>query len=288
MDFQAGRFFSNKEKWTLLVDTLIENGIDMPSWLVDGFSSGLNPYHKTLVLKNPNHFKFKGYHFRDFEHLKKRQFNNFNEFSDTVLNEKLDELIKSHAIEEISAQEVEADPESIISPIYLFECSNQKKRLIYHDKNNVFYSRPHFEMANVHTDAESIMVMGEGLKMDLASGVGGFVRYFVIPGFFSGRLHLSHLVFFFSSFYQFPVCASARPRMRFKVNGRYFQWLVLSMGSSASPLIVHESMKALRSYYSLKISKNFISHFLDDPQGFKKICFGSARNSRKGAIFEIS
>lgn len=52
--------------------------------------------------------------------------------------------------------------------------------------------------------------------------------------------------------------------MRFKVGDRYFQWKVLSMGSSASPMLVHESMKVLRQFYSLKISKNFIGHFMDD------------------------
>lgn len=132
MDFQAGRFFSSTEKWLDLLNALRENGVDIAPWLADGVERGLNPYHKTLTIKNPTTIRFKSYFFKNFGDLKKRKFNNFNEFSGEILDAKLCELTKAEAIEEVPAHVVESDPDSVVSPIYLFECSNKKVRLIFH------------------------------------------------------------------------------------------------------------------------------------------------------------
>lgn len=132
MDFQAGRFFSSTEKWLDLLNALRENGVDIAPWLADGVERGLNPYHKTLTIKNPTTIRFKSYFFKTFGDLKKRKFNNFNEFSGEILDAKLCELTKAEAIEEVPAHVVESDPDSVVSPIYLFECSNKKVRLIFH------------------------------------------------------------------------------------------------------------------------------------------------------------
>ena len=136
----------------------------------------------------------------------------------------------------------EFDDEHVVSPIHWIKATQPdgsiKVRLVHHDKNNVFYTKPKCPLPQLHQKIYAMSHLKELRKEDAKK-----------------------------CFYQYKLSKRSSKMLAFVFEGtdgrvRKFEWLVLPFGCSGATYVVQSINKVFADYYALKFEKFIIVYGL--------------------------
>ena len=155
---------------------------------------------------------------------------NFSSMEKCQIKTEIENLIKIGAI-----SECEPMPHQFVSPIFLADKPNGKKRFILNLKSlNVFINAPHFKMEDIRT-------------------VGRLVR----PHSYMASLDLK------DAYYMLPICMDHKKYLRFDFEDRCYHFNCLCFGLSSAPYTFSKLMKPITQNLRSRgmISVNYLDDF---------------------------
>ena len=240
--FTPGRLLLQKEKWLELAAEVYRLGGVVEKVALEAFEAGEVNMRSTHFMNfKAKDITFNNYKYSSWEALKNAKIPNYGSVKENLedVEKEVNNLVALDMVDEVQ----EFDDEHVVSPIHWIKNvqpdGSTKVRLVHHDKNNVFYTKPKCPLPQLHQKIYAMSHLDKMNKQDAKK-----------------------------CFYQFGLSKASSKMLAFEFVGtdgklRKFTWRVLPFGVSGATYVVQAINKVFADYYALKFRK-FIIVYIDD------------------------